>query len=275
MCGIAGFSICDKDHRVIRTRLLSDALLRQIQQRGRHATGAVWSENTEDGTQLFYAKEDLPADEFIERNIGFIPKYTRTALLHTRWATKGSPQNNDNNHPILVPRIIGIHNGTIDNDDEVFAELGVQRIAEVDSEAIFQLIANSDDPVKALPKLEGRAAIAWYEVDDPTVMHLARLEGSPLWIGHTRNGSLVFASTRELLTTAARNARVHLQTIWQVPEWMYLKVVKGQIVEKRPIIDKPVVQDEEWEYKVPQYRDPRTFGRKVGLRDMMDRAYFG
>lgn len=275
MCGIAGFSICDKDHRVIRTRLLSDALLRQIQQRGRHATGAVWSENTEDGTQLFYAKEDLPADDFIERNIGFIPKYTRTALLHTRWATKGSPTNNDNNHPILVPRIIGIHNGTIDNDDEIFAELGVERIAEVDSEAIFQLIANSDDPVQALPKLEGRAAIAWYEVNDPTVMHLARLEGSPLWIGHTPKGSLVFASTRELLVTAARNARVHLQTIWQVPEWMYLKVVKGEIVERRPILEKYPVVDDEWEYKVPQYRDPRNFGRKVGLREMLDQVYFG
>lgn len=276
MCGIAGFSICDKDHRVIRTRLLSEALLRQIQQRGRDATGAVWTENTEDGLTLFYAKDDVPADVFVEQNMTLIPKYTRTALLHTRYATKGSPTNPDNNHPIAVPNVIGVHNGVIANDDEVFAELGVPRIAEVDSEAIFQLIANSKDPVEALPKLEGRAAIAWYEVDDPTVMHIARLEGSPLWIGHTPNGSLVFASTRELLTTAARNARVYLQTIWQVPEWMYLKVVKGQIVERRPIGQQPEPEvDLEWEYKVPQYRDPREFGRKTGLREMLDSVYFG
>ena len=52
MCGIAGFSISDKDHKVIRTRLLSEAMLRQIQVRGTDATGAVWSENTENGVEL-------------------------------------------------------------------------------------------------------------------------------------------------------------------------------------------------------------------------------
>ena len=280
MCGIAGFSISDKDHRVIRTRVLSEALLKQIQQRGRDATGAVWSEYTDNGTELYYAKEALPADDFIKRNISFIPKHTRTALLHTRYATKGSPENPDNNHPIIVPSIIGVHNGHISNDDEVFAELGVERIAEVDSEAIFQLLANSMDPVEVLPTLEGRAAIAWYELNDPSTMHLARLSGSPLWIGHTPNGSLVFASTRGLLTTAAANAKVHLQTIWEVPEFMYLKVVKGQIVERRPIQDpNEIFEDEEeseiWEYAQPAYKDPRNFGKKLGLVQMMDKAYFG
>ena len=280
MCGIAGFSISDKDHRVIRTRVLSEALLKQIQQRGRDATGAVWSEYTDNGTELYYAKEALPADDFIKRNISFIPKHTRTALLHTRYATKGSPENPDNNHPIVVPGIIGVHNGHISNDDEVFAELDVERIAEVDSEAIFQLLANSMDPVEALPTLEGRAAIAWYELNDASTMHLARLSGSPLWVGHTPNGSLVFASTRGLLTTAAANAKVHLQTIWEVPEFMYLKVVKGQIVERRPIQDpNEIFEDEEeseiWEYAQPAYKDPRNFGKKAGLLQMMDKAYFG
>lgn len=280
MCGIAGFSISDKDHRVIRTRVLSEALLKQIQQRGRDATGAVWSEYTDNGTELYYAKEALPADDFIKRNISFIPKHTRTALLHTRYATKGSPENPDNNHPIIVPSIIGVHNGHISNDDEVFAKLDVERIAEVDSEAIFQLLANSMDPVEALPTLEGRAAIAWYELNDASTMHLARLSGSPLWVGHTPNGSLVFASTRGLLTTAAANAKVHLQTIWEVPEFMYLKVVKGQIVERRPIQDpNEIFEDEEeseiWEYAQPAYKDPRNFGKKAGLLQMMDKAYFG
>jgi glucosamine 6-phosphate synthetase-like amidotransferase/phosphosugar isomerase protein len=229
---------------------------------------------------LYYAKEALPADDFIKRNISFIPKHTRTALLHTRYATKGSPENPDNNHPIIVPSIIGVHNGHISNDDEVFAELGVERIAEVDSEAIFQLLANSMDPVEVLPTLEGRAAIAWYELNDPSTMHLARLSGSPLWVGHTPNGSLVFASTRGLLTTAAANAKVHLQTIWEVPEFMYLKVVKGQIVERRPIQDpNEIFEDEEeseiWEYAQPAYKDPRNFGKKAGLLQMMDKAYFG
>ena len=272
MCGIAGFSICDKEHRLIRARVLGRELLLQIEQRGRDATGAVWSENTEDGKELFYAKDNVPARQFVRDNMELIPKYTRTALFHTRYATQGSPTNNDNNHPIAVPRIIGVHNGHIANDDEVFAELGVERIAEVDSEAIFQLIANSADPIEALPKLEGRAAVAWFEADDPHTMHLARLEGSPLWVGHTVNGSLVFASTRQLLTKAAENAHVRLQTIWEVPEWLYLKVVKGEIVERRAIKEPTYAlgDDGEWEWERPA---PRA--TKVGLREMLDSVYFG
>lgn len=265
MCGIAGFSISDKDHKVIRTRLLSDKLLRQIQSRGRDATGAVWSENTEDGLELFYAKEPVNADLFVKRNIELIPNFTRTALLHARYATKGSKDNSANNHPIVVPGVIGVHNGHIGNDDEIFETLGVERIAQVDSEAIFQLLANIDD-LNRLGELWGRAAIGWYEADDPKTMHLARLDGSPLWIGHTKNGSLVFASTKQILEDACRQANVYLAQVWEVPEGMYLKVVKGEIVEKRMLnLDGQVEEDWEWELSASD--------RALSLVDRMDRAY--
>jgi glucosamine 6-phosphate synthetase-like amidotransferase/phosphosugar isomerase protein len=266
MCGIAGFSISDKDHRVIRTRLLSDKLLRQIQSRGRDATGAVWSENTEEGLELFYAKEPVNADRFVERNINLIPKYTRTALLHARYATKGSKDNPANNHPIVVPGVIGVHNGHISNDDEIFEALGVERIGQVDSEAIFQLLANIED-LNRLGELWGRAAIGWYEANDPKTMHLARLDGSPLWIGHTKNGSLVFASTKQILEDACRQAHVGLVQVWEVPEGMYLKVVKGEIVEKRMLALDGLEEELVWEWETPAPY------RHLSLVDRMDRAY--
>jgi glucosamine 6-phosphate synthetase-like amidotransferase/phosphosugar isomerase protein len=233
MCGIAGFSISDKDHRVIQTRLLSDKLLRQIQSRGRDATGAVWSENTEIGLDLYYIKEAVDGDTFVNRNIELIPKHTRTALLHARYATQGSKDNPANNHPIVVPGIIGVHNGHIGNDDQVFETLGVERIGQVDSEAIFQLLANIDD--------------------------LNRL-------GHTKNKSLVFASTKQILETACHQAHVDLVQVWEVPEGMYLKVVKGEIVEKRMLILEEEPEDD-WELETPAPY------RHLSFVDRMDRAY--
>jgi glucosamine 6-phosphate synthetase-like amidotransferase/phosphosugar isomerase protein len=265
MCGIAGFSISDKDHRVIQTRLLSDKLLRQIQSRGRDATGAVWSENTEIGLDLYYIKEAVDGDTFVNRNIELIPKHTRTALLHARYATQGSKDNPANNHPIVVPGIIGVHNGHIGNDDQVFETLGVERIGQVDSEAIFQLLANIDD-LNRLGELWGRAAIGWYEANDAKTMHLARLDGSPLWIGHTKNKSLVFASTKQILETACHQAHVDLVQVWEVPEGMYLKVVKGEIVEKRMLILEEEPEDD-WELETPAPY------RHLSFVDRMDRAY--
>jgi len=231
MCGIAGFSISDLDHKIINSRNLAKTLLRQSMARGKDATGAVWSEQFEGNTELFFSKSPVDAEIFIQKDLDLIPKFTRTALLHTRWATKGDPSNNDNNHPINVPGIIGVHNGHIANDDEIFDYFDATRLAEVDSEAIFQLIANSNEPHKDFCLLEGRAAFAWYQVDDPSTMNVVRLTGSPLWVGQTKNNSLIFASTQEILMKAVNQANLSLAQIWQVAEQTFFKVVKGEIVE--------------------------------------------
>ena len=119
MCGIAGFCINDADHKKLKTRSIAKSLLLAIQERGEDATGAAWSENDNGKPALFYAKSDMPAHEFIESLDDLMPRYTRTAILHTRWATKGDPADNDNNHPIVVGNTVGIHNGVITNDNSV------------------------------------------------------------------------------------------------------------------------------------------------------------
>ena len=231
MCGIAGFSISDLDHKVINSRHLAKMLLRQSMSRGKDATGAVWSESFEGRTELFFSKSPVDAEDFIQKDLDLIPKFTRTALLHTRWATQGDPSDNNNNHPINASGIIGVHNGHISNDDEIFEYFDADRIAEVDSEAIFQLIGHSDNPLKDFCLLEGRAAFAWYEVEDSSTMYVVRLAGSPLWVGQTKNKSLIFASTQEILMRAVNQANLSLSKIWQVAEQTFFKVVKGEVVE--------------------------------------------
>jgi glucosamine 6-phosphate synthetase-like amidotransferase/phosphosugar isomerase protein len=67
---------------------------------------------------------------------------TTVMLGHTREPTKGSPQKNVNNHPIIRGDIIGVHNGTITNDDNIFAQqiIDGDRIGSVDSEAVIALL---------------------------------------------------------------------------------------------------------------------------------------
>jgi len=235
MCGIAGFSIGKGDHRRVNCRQLARELLLSIQARGEDATGAAWSETSDGVKDVMFAKLDIPADEFVKSLHELMPKHTRTAILHTRFATQGDPEDNDNNHPIVVGKTVGVHNGVIINDDALFADEEWERIAEVDSEAIFQLIEHATDPLKQLHRLQGRAAIAWFGTEHPDTLHLARLDGSPLYIGTTLHGSLVFASTRPLLEEAAKAAGVRLGWVREVPEFTYMRVEYGKIVKQERI----------------------------------------
>ena len=231
MCGIAGFSISDKDHRKINCRLLACKLALQIQRRGTDATGIAWSATDEEhGLGVYYMKSAVPAHEFID-SMDQVARHTRTAIIHTRYATKGSPENNDNNHPILVGNTVGIHNGGIRNDDQIIEEVGTGRTAQVDTEAIFRLIDASENPVRELHRLQGTAAIAWLNTDSPNEMHLARVIGSPLWVGTTEGGSLIFASIENMLRTAAMQAGVKLTQVKEIGEGMYFKVINGKVVD--------------------------------------------
>src|SRR5881397_3100937 len=72
-----------------------------------------------------------------------VPRAARQALVHVRDYTKGHPSLEANNHPIRHGSVVGIHNGIIRNDEEIFAQHGFVRAAPrmtVDSEAIFALM---------------------------------------------------------------------------------------------------------------------------------------
>ena len=49
-----------------------------------------------------------------------LPADTSEALVHVRDYTKGHPTLLANNHPIRHGSVVGIHNGVIANDEEIF-----------------------------------------------------------------------------------------------------------------------------------------------------------
>lgn len=226
MCGICGFSGSQREQ--IDARALARHMLLGIEERGRHATGVAWDN---DG-QTWLDSQAIPASAYV-RHLP-LDAGTKTFIGHTRWATQGSPQNNDNNHPIDVRGIVGIHNGCIMNDDELFEIIGPEkRIAQVDSEAIFAYLVHSGlDTTEALGHLSGSAAIAWYDVRDPDLLHLARVSSSPLILGETDGGSLLFASTESCLNKSAKAMGLELVSVTSTPEGTYLQVRGGEVVER-------------------------------------------
>ena len=228
MCGIAGF--CLNKEECIDAKKLSAMLLEGIVERGRDATGAAWYNGLKD--EVRYTKAPYSATTFIKSRVPLIPSGVKNVILHTRWATQGSPKNENNNHPIVIENLVGVHNGHIVNDKEILKQYrNHKRIGEVDSEAAFVMAKYEKNPLEVFPDIIGRAAIAWIDGDRGRELNLARITGSPLCVAQTPMGSTVFASTQSILEKAMKKADLKIEWIAEMKEYEYMKVKNGAIVE--------------------------------------------
>jgi len=114
---------------------------------------------------------------------------------HTRWATHGEP-NVENAHPQTDTsgRIAEVHNGIIENADELRAKLaadGVEFTSQTDTEAVAHLIAaafaaGADDLEQAvrqaLRQVVGAYGLAILDAEHPDRIVVAR-NGSPVLLG--------------------------------------------------------------------------------------------
>ena len=249
MCGIAGFSL-SPDSDVDRT-LAAQALLAGIAERGADAVGYAHRGHDSDGVRVTKLRGGASAllDELD------VPAETTQALIHVRDYTKGHPEIEANNHPIRHGDVVGIHNGVIENDDDVLARYGIERAAPemtVDSEAIFALVELRRHDPRALSELRGAMAAAWLDERDEGTLYLARGRCRPLWLGRTADG-LYFASTRRALTIAAAALKTRVD-VTEVREGRLLRVVDGRVVKARRF--RPDRQYREDGY-LPPVRAPR------------------
>lgn len=111
---------------------------------------------------------------------------------HTRWATHGVP-NEANAHPHMTARVAMVHNGIIENFQELRDELtakGHVFASDTDTEAVVHLITDylneglspKDATHKALGRLQGAFALAIIFAGEHDLMIGAR-RGSPLAVG--------------------------------------------------------------------------------------------
>lgn len=124
------------------------------------------------------------------------PLSGRTGIGHTRWATHGAATE-ANAHPHATAKVAMIHNGIIENFQEIKSELlalGHTFESQTDSEVAVRLLSQKLDegltPEEAtqecLKRLEGAFALVFLFANEPDLLIGAR-RGSPLAIGYGKD----------------------------------------------------------------------------------------
>jgi len=189
MCGIVG---------AVSTRNIVPILiegLKRLEYRGYDSCGVAVHQNG----QLRRARSTSRVAE-LEANVRSDEVQSGTGIAHTRWATHGAPAVH-NAHPHFsagpgakaasAGRIALVHNGIIENHDELRAELkakGYVFDSQTDTEVIAHLVDHLydgdllDAVQRATLQLRGAFAIAVFCRDEPHRVIGAR-EGSPLVLG--------------------------------------------------------------------------------------------
>ena len=216
MCGIVG---------AVSTRNIVPILiegLKRLEYRGYDSCGVA----VHQGGELRRARSTSRVVE-LEQNVQADGIEATTGIAHTRWATHGAPAVH-NAHPHFSSgpgakeatsgRIALVHNGIIENHDELRAELrqrGYTFSSQTDSEVIAHLVHSQYDGdlmeavQRALPRLRGAYAIAVFCRDEPLRVVGAR-HGSPLVLGVGEQG----ASEHFLASDAMALAGVTSQIVY-------------------------------------------------------------
>ncbi|MGB0449574.1 MAG: glutamine--fructose-6-phosphate transaminase (isomerizing) [Porticoccaceae bacterium] len=115
-----------------------------------------------------------------------------TGIAHTRWATHGEPSS-INSHPHTSSGISIVHNGIIENHEQLRSELtqaGYKFVSATDSEVIAHLVnqqLKTENSLrgaveKTIARLEGAYSLGVISQDQPDVLIGSR-SGSPLVVG--------------------------------------------------------------------------------------------
>jgi len=206
MCGIVGYV----GKRAAAPILLEG--LRRLEYRGYDSSGIAVQNGAEVNTVRAVGKL-ARLDEALSAS----PLRGTTGIGHTRWATHGRPSL-ANAHPHVAGDITLVHNGIIENHNELRAELagqGVRFTSETDTEILAHLIDRARrqgckdlfTAVKsALHRVEGAYAVVVMARDAPSVLVVAK-HRSPLILG-VGNGEMFCASDAPALYPHTRDVIV-------------------------------------------------------------------
>ena len=198
MCGIVG-AVAQRDV----AEILVEGL-RRLEYRGYDSAGvAVFSANQPLQRVRRLGKVAELAKALEEQSV-----HGGTGIAHTRWATHGEPSER-NAHPHVSEHIVVVHNGIIENHEELRAELqglGYVFSSDTDTEVIAHLVrhhlkSNADllEAVRATcGELVGAYAIAIVTEGEDSRIVVAR-HGSPLVLGQSDSGNYAASDTSALL----------------------------------------------------------------------------
>lgn len=203
MCGIVG-AVAQRDVAAI----LVDGLHR-LEYRGYDSAGVAVLGADKQMNILRRVGKVKALDDALEAK----PLLGGTGIAHTRWATHGEPSET-NAHPHRSGKIAVVHNGIIENYEELRTELqarGYVFQSQTDTEVIAHLVewefrtSNSllDAVQKTVKQLRGAYGTVVLNEEEPEHLIVAR-SGSPLVIGYSIGENFLASDPLALLSVTRR-----------------------------------------------------------------------
>ena len=231
MCGIFGLIVHkDSDYAPPFIQKSLATLARLSESRGKDSSGLVFRNESERELRVFkgavplhYLLKRQEVTHYFARVVGATnhnrpagPQRTFSVMGHSRLVTNGSQLNDENNQPVVKNGVIGIHNGIIVNETELWLRHPeIQRTYKIDTEVMLALIrkyvgvyGNVATAVsKTITEIFGTVAAALF-LDNLNILAIATNNGS-LYTLTNEGGLFVFASEEYFLRKLSKT--MHLQ----------------------------------------------------------------
>ena len=228
MCGIIGY-IGEKNP----VEVLINGL-KSLEYRGYDSSGIALKEKDEIEViksvgKIVNLEEKIKSKEILESHVG---------IAHTRWATHGKPTE-ENAHPHISGRVTLVHNGIIENAEELREKLkkeGVTFHSETDTEVVAALINKyyEKNPVdamdKALKEVKGSYAlgILFQESND---LYAVRKD-SPLIVGIGKEENFIASDIAAIIDYTNNYLLLEEGEIARITKDKVEVTKDGKIVEK-------------------------------------------
>lgn len=232
MCGIVGYIGYDNAKELLLKGL------EKLEYRGYDSAGIAVV--NDDGTKLFKEKGRIAELRKVADNSD---EDGTLGIGHTRWATHGVP-NYENSHPhqSTSGRLTLVHNGVIENYEELKAEYlsDVTFSSETDTEVIVQLVdyfskqglATEDAFTKVVKLLNGSYALGLLDDNDKDTIYVAKNK-SPLLVGVGEGFNVIASDALAMLQTTNQYKEIHDHEIVIVKrDTVEIKDLEGHIQQR-------------------------------------------
>lgn len=248
MCGIVGG---------VAERCVTDILiegLKRLEYRGYDSAGLALLNNQQILRERRVGKVANLAEAVSEQHLT-----GHVGIAHTRWATHGKPTE-DNAHPHVSGDVAVVHNGIIENYQELKEELqalGYVFTSQTDTEVVAHLVHDAlkqtDSLLEAVqnivPRLKGAYALGIIHTGHTDELITVR-EGSPLVIGVGIGENFISSDQLALLPVTNRFVYLEEGDIARLTRTSIEVFVNGELVE-RPVkeLDATISNASKGEYK--------------------------
>ncbi|MGX2975110.1 glutamine--fructose-6-phosphate transaminase (isomerizing) [Ursidibacter arcticus] len=269
MCGIVG-AVAQRDI----AEILVDGLHR-LEYRGYDSAGVAVLNHDKQMQIVRRVGKVKALDEALDAN----PLLGGTGIAHTRWATHGEPSET-NAHPHRSGNIAVVHNGIIENYEELRSELqarGYQFQSQTDTEVIAHLVEWELRSAKSLLEAVQKAVVQLRGAYGTVVMNQAEPEhlivarsGSPLVIGLGMGENFLASDPLALLSVTRRFIYLEEADVAEITRRSVDIFDRSGVKVEREIHEGNFEQDAADKGQYRHYMQKEIFEQPVAIRNTLE-----